>query len=139
VLLTWGVKLQLAKARLEGKSVFVQFSYDMWMLGVFVYELSTGEPYWPPRMTDGQVLHVLSEPSMRLPHESRPVSIDLVNRILKQLLTRDESTRLDSVALKALLDHEEETGTLSSTMNSTMNPVPQPNVVLEGIGGQALA
>ena len=110
--------------------MIVRQSYDMWQLGVFIYELSTGRPYWPNKMTDGQVLHNLATPQARLPHESNPVSIDLVNRILGQLLTRDEGARLDAVALKALLDHEEETGTLSSTMNA-MPPVPQPVVVLE--------
>lgn len=122
--------LQLASGRLSGSPMIVRQSYDMWQLGVFIYELSTGRPYWPSRMTDGQILHNLATPQARLPHESNPVSIDLVNRILGQLLTRDEGARLDAVALKALLDHEEETGTLSSTMNA-MPPRASPVVILD--------
>jgi hypothetical protein len=110
-------------------TVAVESSYDMWQLGMFVYELSTRRPYWPQKMSDEQVLHILATEQMRLPHESNPVSIDLVQRIVKQLLTRTAEARLDAVALKALLDHEEETGTLSSTMNANVIHTEVPIVL----------
>lgn len=47
---------------------------DIWMLGQVVYELLTGQPYWPPRSKDTQVLQILASPNRPLPHEDSPVA-----------------------------------------------------------------
>lgn len=46
---------------------------DIWMLGQVVYEMMTGQSYWPASLKDTGVLQTLSSPSRALPHEERPV------------------------------------------------------------------
>lgn len=124
--------MQLAAARLHNGSVVLATSFDMWQLGTFVYEVATGKPYWPSSMTDLQILNALASESTPLPHEERPVSTELVQRILSQLLTRKATERLTAEALKKLLDKEEETGTLAATINAGKAMTEQP-IVLDGV------
>ena len=60
---------------------------------------------------------MLATPALKLPHEERPVSSDVVQRIITKLLTRRAEDRIDAEALKAVLDSEERTGTLVRTVN----------------------
>lgn len=76
-----------------------------------------------------QILHALATPSAKLPHEQRPASTELVQRILSQLLTREEAHRLTAENLKKLLDKEEETGTLAATINAGVAKTEQPVVL----------
>jgi serine/threonine protein kinase len=121
----------MAKARLEAQPITFTTAFDMWQLGTFVYEVSTGTPYWPEATTEVQILHTLATDSARLPHEDRPVKTELVQRILSQLLTRDEAARLTAESLKKLLDKEEETGTLAATINAGLAQTEMPIVLPE--------
>ena len=80
-------------------------------------------------MTDLQILHILATPSAKLPHEERPVSTELVQRILSQLLTRSGAHRLTAESLKKMLDKEEETGTLAATINAGYAKTETPIVL----------
>jgi serine/threonine protein kinase len=110
--------LQSALARMEGQPVVFTTEFDMWQLGTVVYEISGGKPYWPAPMSDLQILHTLASPSVKLPHEARPVETELLQRILSQLLTRLPTHRLTADSLRKLLEKEEATGPLALTINA---------------------
>jgi hypothetical protein len=81
-----------------------------------VYEVMTKQPYWPPQMKDSEVLSVLADTNMPLPHQQRPISEPRVQSVVDKLLQRDPVTRIDAAILKKSLFQE--LGTLAeATMN----------------------
>lgn len=90
----------------------------MWALGMALWEVCADVEYWPASMTEQQVLWTLATASEPLPHEARPAPVELVQRIVSKLLTRDPAERYTSLQLKHRLDEEEQTGTLAATINS---------------------
>eukprot|EP00892_Ulva_mutabilis_P003216 jgi/Ulvmu1/12896/UM098_0084.1 len=99
---------ELAKQMLSDQNSSVRLSqaYDMWQLGILVYEALADQPYWSSHMSDLAILHYMADPRNDLPHEQRPVSLDFVHQILKKLMHRDPEYRFSSADLIARLEQD---------------------------------
>lgn len=96
---------ELANVMLQPSSTNIQLTakYDMWQLGVMVYEVMTNQPYWAPDMKDSEVLNVMANPNMSLPHQQRPIPEPRVQAVIEKLLQRDPERRIDAASLKKSL------------------------------------
>lgn len=112
--------MQLASKMLSTHDTKIRLSpaYDMWQLGMLVYEALSQESYWPHRLLDQQwqILTTLENPSALLPHEERPVHLEFVHRILLKLMHRDPEHRFSSADLIVQLEHD--LATSLPTLNS---------------------
>lgn len=90
--------------------------YDMWQLGVMVYEIMAFRPYWHPDLKDSRVLEMMANSSSPMPHESKPLGIPEVQAVIVQLLHRDPEQRLDAKSLHKCLVTE-----LSTYVDTTLN------------------
>ena len=63
--------MQLAFRQMEAKPLKIEPSYDIWQLGVMVYEAMVG-PYWPEAATEASILHQLATDTTPLPHQKSP-------------------------------------------------------------------
>lgn len=105
-------------------------SYDIWRLGVLVYEVMAGESYWRPSMTDAEVLKVLANPSAVLPHEERPVAREVIQNVLVHMLARDPDSRINASDLYTMMEEEVITASMVRTLNNDGKIVHQSPVVL---------
>ena len=102
---------------------------DMWMLGMLVYQVMTGEPYWKKSLRDEEILQIMADTRRPLPHKEKPV-LNLVQLILEQLLHRDPNQRLSSSDLIKRLEQD-----MATAGAKTINPGPvvdEQAIVLEG-------
>jgi hypothetical protein len=74
--------MQLAMKQMEGASLTMLPSFDIWQLGLMVYEAMVG-PYWPLTATDAMILHRLATRDAKLPHETTPAEPVNVANMLK--------------------------------------------------------
>jgi hypothetical protein len=70
-------------------------AYDMWMLGMLVYEVVTGEPYWRESLSDSEILNILANPNEQLPHQQRPLE-GAVQKLVAQLMERNPAARISA-------------------------------------------
>lgn len=123
--------MQLAAEMLTAndEKVHLTVAGDMWMLGMLVYQVMTGEPYWKKSLKDSEVLQIMADPRRPLPHKEKPV-LNLVQLILESLLHRDPNQRLTSSDLIKRLEQD-----MATAGAKTINPGPvvdeQP-IVLDG-------
>lgn len=103
-------------------------SYDIWRLGVLVYEVMSGERYWQDSMTDIEVLQVLSNPGAPLPHQERPVSREVIQSVLVRMLARDPQARINATELYTMMEEEVVTASMVKTLNSNA-PIHQQKPV----------
>lgn len=61
------------------------------------------QPYWAPDMKDSEVLAVMANPAVDLPHQKRPISEPRVQAVVEKLLQRDPELRVDAASLKKSL------------------------------------
>lgn len=113
-----GISVQLAPQMLSTHDTTIRLSpaYDMWQLGMLVYEALAQESYWPQGLLDQQILRALDNPSALLPHEERPVHLEFVHKILLKLMHRDPEHRFSSADLIIQLEHD--LATSLPTLNS---------------------
>lgn len=74
--------MQHAEAQMALKPLRMQPSYDIWQLGLMIYEARYG-PFWPPDATDASILHKLATPSARMPHEAEALEACNVKDMLQ--------------------------------------------------------
>ncbi|NJR42259.1 MAG: hypothetical protein HC767_05985 [Akkermansiaceae bacterium] len=123
--------MQLAREMLtrNDEKVHLNIPGDMWMLGMLVYQVMTGEPYWKKSLKDSEILQIMADPRRPLPHKEKPV-LNLVQLILESLLHRDPNQRLTSSDLIKRLEQD-----MATAGAKTINPGPvvdeQP-IVLDG-------
>ena len=111
-------RVQVAGAVQDGTHAEIRHSFDIWQLGMLIYEAHSGAPYWSRHPSDASILQCLLDPSAPLPHEVAPVSPDVFQKVLRATLTRDPAHRVTASQLEALLRAE-----LTKEMpNVTMNP-----------------
>lgn len=98
--------VQLAAQMLSGHDSKIRLSpaYDMWQLGILVYEALSEDSYWACHLSDDQILRALEDPETMLPHEEHPVQLEFVHKILQKLMHRDPAQRFNSAALIDQLD-----------------------------------
>jgi serine/threonine protein kinase len=106
----------MSDALLQSEAVEFHLSYDMWQLGLLLYEVAQGEPYWPASMQDARILHTLATPTERLPHESRPLRTPEAHQMLTDLMKRDPAERMNAADFWKRLEH-------FNTREHTLNPV----------------
>lgn len=116
------------------------FAGDMWMLGMLVYQVMTGEPYWTKSVEncdvtssglndDFKVLQILSDPRRPLPHEHKSV-LNVSQQILENLLHRDPGQRLTSSDLIQRLEQDLSTGDANTISSGPV--VYEQSIVLDG-------
>lgn len=123
--------MQLAEKMLTalGEKIHLSPAYDMWQLGILVYEVMTGSKYWPESMSDGDVLRAMADPRKPLPHEERPMGLDLVQKVMEHLMHRDPQERFSSADLIKRLEQD-----LATAGAVTLNPgdaIEEPDLVIE--------
>lgn len=123
--------VQLADKMLTapGEKIHLNPAYDMWQLGILVYEVMTGQKYWPESMTDDDVLRSMADPTKPLPHVTRPMGLDLVQKVMDKLLHRDPMKRFTSAELIKRLEQD-----LATAGAVTLNPgdvIEEPDLVIE--------
>jgi len=125
--------LQLAKEMLSSQTPTIKLSqaYDMWQLGILVYEAMAEQQYWPSHLSDHAILQKMTQSGQVLPHEDRPVRLDFVHKILRQLMHRDPLLRFNSADLIARLEQDLATAGVM-TLNSSGEVRSQATRVLEG-------
>lgn len=106
----------------------MQKSYDIWRLGILVYEVMTGESYWHDSLTDLDVLQVLANPTALLPHEERPVGREVMQKVLVHMLERNPDTRINATDLYTMMEEEVVTASMVKTLNSNA-PIHQQQPV----------
>lgn len=112
-----------------GEKIHLSPAYDMWQLGILVYEVMTGSKYWPESMSDGDVLRAMADPRKPLPHEERPMGLDLVQKVMEHLMHRDPQERFSSADLIKRLEQD-----LATAGAVTLNPgdaIEEPDLVIE--------
>lgn len=130
--LTYVLPVQLAETLLTAMDgqIRLNSAYDMWNLGILVYETMTGQKYWPETMSDGDVLRAMADPRKPLPHEERPMGLDLVQKVMVLLMHRDPQQRFTSAGLIKRLEQD-----LATAGAVTLNPgdaIEEPDLVFEG-------
>lgn len=113
-----------------GEKINLSPAYDMWQLGILVYEVMTGQKYWPESMSDAEVLRVMADARKPLPHEERPMGLDLVQKVMMRLMDRDPMNRFSSAELIKRLEQD-----LATAGAVTLNPgdvIEEPDLVIEG-------
>jgi serine/threonine protein kinase len=103
-------------------------AYDMWILGVLVYEVLTGEPYWKD-LKNLQVLQIMADPRRPLPHEERPVA-PMFQKILARLLHRNPLQRMSSADTIKRLELEATLINGGNTLNAG-TILQQDDIILE--------
>jgi hypothetical protein len=115
--------VQLAADIQQKKDVKLEPSFDMWQLGMLVYQLAVQEwpwarPYWSQpldccsALPDAEILrrlvdyhqHPKSKQRAQLPHEARPLQDGGLRVIVEKLLTPHPGERWSSEALRHHLD-----------------------------------
>lgn len=82
----------LRKRDVEG--VIVTGHLDVWQMGVLIYEVFMNRPYWPPYLSDAEVLGCLvgSDP---LPHTQAASELnDEIRQLLEAILCRNPANRI---------------------------------------------
>jgi hypothetical protein len=87
--------VQLAMKQMEAAALHMRPSFDIWQLGVFVYEAVKG-PYWPENATEASILHKLATDSRPLPHEEYPADLGNVASMLKVWLLAVSAARVSA-------------------------------------------
>jgi serine/threonine protein kinase len=77
--------------------------YDMWQLGMLLYEAASGVPYWGG-LTDAAIGAVACAPDEPLPHERSPVTDAQLQAVLSSLLARDPLDRLSAKGARSMLE-----------------------------------
>lgn len=111
----------------DGK-IKMHSSYDIWRLGILVYEVMLGERYWPDSMSNTEVLQALANPKAPLPHQERPVSHDIIQKVLVHMLARDAESRINANDLYTMMEEEVVTASMVKTLNSNA-PIHQQQPV----------
>lgn len=106
----------------------MQSSYDIWRLGILVYEVMSGERYWHDYMSNTEVLQALANPNAPLPHQERPVSHDIIQKVLVYMLARDPASRINANDLYTMMEEEVVTASMVRTLNSNA-PIHQQQPV----------
>lgn len=112
-----------------GEKIHLSPAYDMWQLGILVYEVMTGQKYWPESMTDGDVLRAMADPSKPLPHETRPMGLDLVQKVMVELMHRNPEKRFTSGGLIKRL--EQDLATAGAVTLNGGDIIDEPDLVIE--------
>jgi hypothetical protein len=121
--------VQLATATINEKNPSMEYSFDMWQLGMLIYQLASQpwpytEPYWgrvgggsTTSLTDAAILQRLFDYHHRdgpegrrnaarvlLPHEAKPLQNNLLRLIVNNLLAPTAQGRWTSDQLRIYLD-----------------------------------
>jgi serine/threonine protein kinase len=94
----------------DSQQAIVTFGFDIWQLGMLIYEVHAGRPYWAAYDSDAAVLDVLLDPAAKLPHEVTPIQPVVFQKLLSKMMTRSVHDRLTAAQadaqLRAELTHE---------------------------------
>lgn len=101
---------ELADARMRGESLRMDRPFDVWQLGILVYEIVQRRPYWRPDISEAELLHTLASADVPLPHEVAPVRLDNVQGMLRLMLARDPTDRPKHDGLKTVLEDHDKSG-----------------------------
>jgi hypothetical protein len=104
--------VQVAEQVCAGQQVEITLAFDMWQLGMLIYEVHAGRPYWSAESENDTIFKDLLDPSRPLPHMRRPVQQRVIQNILAGLMTRTAEDRMSAVRLKAVLSNETNLGDL---------------------------
>lgn len=105
--------MQLAKQQMEGKPLKILPSFDVWQLGIMVYEAMAGS-YWAEGSKDAAILHALATESADLPHEMHPLELQNMNDMLRILMSREPAERPTAEELRRVLEEHDNSGTVGS-------------------------
>jgi hypothetical protein len=105
--------VQLSGPRMMNHPLRIDRPFDIWQLGVLVYEIVQGQPYWKPGLSEAAVLHTLASKDMPLPHESSPLRLDNVQEMLCLLLARSPGDRPKHDGLKTVLEDHDKSGMMA--------------------------
>ena len=109
--------MQLACAVAAGRQAEITPAFDVWQLGLLVYEALSGCPYWTRHSNDSDILSTLQEPTAPLPHESNPVVTIVFQGLLARCLERDPAKRITAHELEAALRAEVSRDVPNRTLN----------------------
>jgi serine/threonine protein kinase len=105
--------MQLAEKQMEQKPLKIEPSFDIWQLGIMIYEAMKGS-YWPLDAKDAVILHTLATATAKLPHEVKPLDQSNMNDMMRVLMARDPAARPSAEELRKVLEDHDNTGTLAS-------------------------
>lgn len=101
---------ELADARMRGDGLRMDRPFDVWQLGILVYEIVQRRSYWRPDISEAELLHTLASSDVLLPHEVAPVRLDNVQGMLRLMLARDPADRPKHDGLKTVLEDHDKSG-----------------------------
>lgn len=114
--------VQLAGPRMMNEPLRIDRPFDVWQLGVLVYETVQGHEYWRPNLSEAAILHILASKDMQLPHESNPLRLDNVQTMLGLMLARSPEERPKHDGLKEVLEDHDKSGTVGVWSNHPSHP-----------------
>jgi hypothetical protein len=103
----------------------IERPFDVWQLGVLVYETVQGQAYWRENLSEAAILHILASKDMQLPHESNPLRLDNVQAMLGLMLARCPEDRPKHDGLKEVLEDHDKSGTVGVWSNQPSYPTAQ--------------
>jgi hypothetical protein len=89
-----------------GQKAEITLAFDMWQLGMLIYEVHAGRPYWGVRAKAESIFKDLLDPARPLPHVRRPVQPRIIHNLVAGLMTRTAEDRMSAARLKAILHNE---------------------------------
>lgn len=102
---------ELAEARMRGEGLRMDRPFDVWQLGIMLYEIVQQRRYWRPNILEAELLHTLASADVPLPHEEAPLRLDNVQGMLRLMLARDPADRPKHDGLKTVLEDHDKSGT----------------------------
>ena len=124
------VRVQLAPYVQSGQQAEIAFGFDLWQLGMLIYEVHSGEPYWGRHGSDAAIFETLLDSGAALPHESRPIKPPVMQSVVARLLTRRAEVRLTAQQLEDVLATEVTSEMPNLTINRGERMVVEPARVL---------
>ena len=103
----------------ESERAEITAAYDLWQVGMLMYEVHSGVSFWPAQLSDSAVLAALLDPQQPLPHEQRPLQHEALRDLVGQLLAREGTKRISAAHLEARLRTELEAAVPNQTLNRT--------------------
>ena len=114
--------VQLAAPRMMNEPLRIDRPFDVWHLGVLVYETVQGQEFWRPNLSEAAILHILASKDMQLPHESNPLCLDNAQTMPRLMLARSPDERPKHDGLKEVLEDHDKSGTVGVWSNHPSHP-----------------